>query len=148
MAEPRHLVRGAAAVLLAFGAFGASAGGDEPAAESASPPPEVTYVRVRHLGNRRVEVSVRARDPNATVTEVDVDWGDRRGTFATNACVAFTDGEEGPHTGKTISFRRIRHRYAKPGRYRMRVNAVSHLCPEQTDEQVGPRTKRIVRITD
>jgi hypothetical protein len=53
---------------------------------------------------------VRARDPDATVTEVDVDWGDRRGTFATNAGVAFADGEEGPHTRKTMGFRRIRHR--------------------------------------
>jgi hypothetical protein len=111
-----------------------------------SPRPEVTYLRIRYLAERRVEVSVRARDPDATVTEVDIDWGDRRGTFATNACVAFADGKEGPHTGSTISFRRIRHRYAKRGNYRMRVSAVSHLCPDHTGEQVGPRVKRTVRI--
>jgi hypothetical protein len=119
---------------------------DEPPARESNPPPHVTYVRVRYLEDRRVELSVRARDPDATVTEVDIDWGDRRGTFATNACIAFVDGEEGPHTGKTISFRRIRHRYAKRGPYKLRVNAVSHLCPEHTGEQVGPRVKRIVRI--
>jgi hypothetical protein len=98
------------------------------------------------MGDRRVELSVRARDPDATVTGIEITWGDRYGAVADNGCAAFSDGEEGPHTGKTISFRRLRHRYAKAGTYRLRVAAVSHKCPQQTDEQVSVRVKRIVRI--
>jgi hypothetical protein len=137
---------GAAALALALGVAGPPAGGDEPSAEPASPASQVTYVRVRKKEDRRVVVGVRARDPDATVTEIDISWGDGRGTFYLNRCSAFTDGEEGPHTGKTISFRRLTHRYPRRGKFTMTVTAVSHRCPEHTDEQVGPPVTRKVHI--
>jgi hypothetical protein len=106
----------------------------------------VTYVRARPAGNRRITVGVRARDSDATVTEIEIDWGDGRGVVATNACQAFSDGTDGPHTGKTISFRRIPHRYPRRGKFTLKVTAVSHQCPEHTNEQVGASVARTMRI--
>lgn len=91
--------------------------------------PRILSITVKQLSSRTIDVAVRARDRDGTVTDIDIDFGDRRGVNATNFCQAFADGKPGPHTGETITFRRIRHTYARTNRrYKLRVkSAVAEL---------------------
>jgi hypothetical protein len=77
---------------------------------------------------------------------VNINWGDRTGTFANNFCRAFSDDRPGPHKGETITFRRIRHRYTRPGRYRLGVSAKSEVCPAQTNDKIGPPVGKWVKV--
>jgi len=109
--------------------------------------PRILSITIKQLSSRTIDVAVRARDRDGTVTDVNINFGDRRGVVAGNFCQAFTDGKPGPHTGETITFRRLRHTYARTNRtYKLRVKALSQNCPERTQPQEGPVAIKSFRL--
>lgn len=92
----------------------------------------------RSPGSRKVLLSVSARDPDASVVEVRIDWADGRGVFAGTSCALLEETRPGAHSGRTITFRRIPHTFPKLGRYRIAVRALSQPCPKTGEPQVGP----------
>ena len=91
--------------------------------------PRVLSVTVAENDKRTLVVSVRARDPNAHVTEVRVDWGDTSGVFATTTCGTLRAGKSRGRAGAVSGFRRLRHTYRRAGPRQLTVSATSVRCP-------------------
>lgn len=96
--------------------------------EAASSRPEVTSVNIDKRSKGVVVLRAGATDADATVTGLRVGWGDGSGVVASRNCPrAGSDALDRPD-GNVVTFRRLRHRYARPGRYTIRVTARSQDC--------------------
>lgn len=93
---------------------------------------------------QRVTIRLAARDPDATVTEWEIDWGDDYGSHATNDCDPAIVGTD-PQPGAIVRVR-VSHRYERPGRYTVRVRPSSRLCDAMSDMQSGLITRRHLRV--
>lgn len=115
----------AAAVLVAAPPAGAAGG---------SPRPAVTLGELRGpveraSGELRWRLPVSAVDPDGSVVAVEVDWGDGTRLYVHTSCGA---------PGSAVPLH-LAHAYARPGTYRVRVQATSvDDCAEPRLAQLSP----------